>query len=573
MASESVAANAVKKNTGINVIIGNPPYSCESSNNNTWIQDLMLEFKREPGSDIKLQEQNYKAINDDYVKFYRLALEYANRTSNSIVSFITPHGFLDNPTFRGMRWRLLDFFSSIYVIDLHGDSRRKETCPDGSKDENVFDIQQGVCIFIGIKRANEKTSSVYRYDLYGLRTLKYDWLNTKSFSTIEWNLVDTQEPYYFFENRDTSYYDEYNEGFSIKDLFVEDVMGIATARDSIVIDSNYDVLKERFERLANPSISDDILAEELYGTNTKKANLSNVQKGWSLTEARKKIYNKDISQYIHPISYRPLDNRFIFYHPYWVDRDRSEIMKHFLSGDNLGLCLIRISRDDVFATVVTDNLTDKTILSSKDNANVFPLYLYDDNGINRRRANYNHEVIREIENRLGLTFDEEKSVDTNNTFSSVDLLDYIYAILFSNKYREKYRAVLKSDYPRIPYPATIGLFKRLVGLGRELRNLHLLKTEDCFARSWFFYGEGNNVIESIKYCDEKIYINRVQYFSNISEKLWIAYIAGYQPLQKWLKDRKGHILTEVDISHYIHMIAVIEKTISVIQDIDSIIEL
>ncbi len=151
LSTEANEANRIKRDTPVMCAIGNPPYNGESANKGEWIMNLMEDYKKEPGGKQKLQERNPKWINDDYVKFIRYGQHFIEKNGSGILAFINPHGFLDNPTFRGMRWNLLKTFDKIYTIDLHGNSKKKEVCPDGSPDQNVFDIQQGVSINIFVK--------------------------------------------------------------------------------------------------------------------------------------------------------------------------------------------------------------------------------------------------------------------------------------------------------------------------------------------------------------------------------------------------------------------------------------
>lgn len=570
LASESIAANAVKKNNGINVFIGNPPYSSESANNGTWIQQLMNDFKKEPHSENRLQEQNYKAINDDYVKFIRFTLECLKESNNGIFAFINPHGFIDNPTFRGMRWKLMQALSKIYIIELHGDYRRKETCPDGSKDENVFDIQQGVCILIGIKGEQKSGDcKIYRTDVYGTRNVKYDWLNKADFINISWNEISNSEPYYFFAERETENLKDYDKGFSVKELFCEDVMGVATARDAIVVDANKEKLKIRFDRIADETISDLIIAQELFGEKAKEYVEGPVH-GWVLSDARKSIYGKDIAALIHPVSYRPFDKRFIFYTPEWIDRGRESVMKHFYSGENYGLCTIRINRDDMCTVFVSDSITDKTILSSKDNANVFPLYLYkNDSFIDGVKSNFNMAIIKNVEESIKRKFKADDT-DSKDTFDAYELFCYVYAILHSPSYREKYSDLLKSEFPKIPYPVSNEMFCQFAKYGDELIKLHLMRFKRGIGTEHKFSGLGDNVIVKAEHKNNCIYINKTQMFTNVDANIWNCYIAAYQPLQKWMKDRKGLTLTEEDVMHYQDMIEAISKTMKIMQEINSI---
>ncbi len=153
LVSEANEANAVKRDAPVMVVLGNPPYSGESQNKDPFIERLMKAYKQEPGGGA-LNEHNGKWLNDDYVKFMRFAESFIVKNGEGVLAYITNHSWLDNPTFRGMRWHLMESFDKIYVIDLHGNAKKKEVSPDGSPDKNVFDIQQGVAIVIGVKVKN-----------------------------------------------------------------------------------------------------------------------------------------------------------------------------------------------------------------------------------------------------------------------------------------------------------------------------------------------------------------------------------------------------------------------------------
>lgn len=323
LSDEASAANRIKRDCPVMVMIGNPPYSGESQNKGEWIMHLMEDYKKEPGGETQLKERNPKWINDDYVKFIRLAQYYIERNKYGVIGFINPHGFLDNPTFRGMRWNLLKTFDKIYTINLHGNYKKKEVCPDGSPDENVFDIQQGVSINMFIKTGEKKAkelAKVFYYDLYGKREEKYDFLTNTLFSEVEYKELNPIAPMYFFVPKDFELMEEYEKGVKVNDLFSLGSMGITTGRDKEMVS----------------------------------------------IQPFKSVNNL-------PYCYRPFDTQWIDYDVERIARARENVMSH-LKKANIALCLIKVnsSSDGLFKVLVSSNLTDKTILSSKDNANVFP---------------------------------------------------------------------------------------------------------------------------------------------------------------------------------------------------------
>lgn len=326
LSDEASAANRIKRDCPVMVMIGNPPYSGESQNKGEWIMHLMEDYKKEPGGETQLKERNPKWINDDYVKFIRLAQYYIERNKYGVIGFINPHGFLDNPTFRGMRWNLLKTFDKIYTINLHGNYKKKEVGPDGSPDENVFDIQQGVSINMFIKTGEKKAKElgkVYYYDLYGKREEKYNFLTNTPFSEVKYKELNPIAPMYFFVPKDFELMEEYEKGVKVNDLFSLGSMGITTGHDKEMV-----------------SIQPFKSADNL------------------------------------PYCYRPFDTQWIDYDVERIARARENVMSH-LKKANIALCLIKVnsSSDGLFKVLVSSGMTDKTILSSKDNANVFPLYL------------------------------------------------------------------------------------------------------------------------------------------------------------------------------------------------------
>lgn len=507
LSDEASAANRIKRDCPVMVMIGNPPYSGESQNKGEWIMHLMEDYKKEPGGETHLKERNPKWINDDYVKFIRLAQYYIERNECGVIGFINPHGFLDNPTFRGMRWNLLKTFDKIYTINLHGNYKKKEVCPDGSPDENVFDIQQGVSINMFIKTGEKKAKElgkVYYYDLYGKREEKYDFLTNTPFSEVKYKELNPIAPMYFFVPKDFELMEEYEKGVKVNDLFSLGSMGITTGRDKEMVS----------------------------------------------IQPFKSVNNL-------PYCYRPFDTQWIDYDVERIARARENVMSH-LKKANIALCLIKVnsSSDGLFKVLVSSDMTDKTILSSKDNANVFPLYLYTNEfGKETKVANLNDEEWQKFNNAIGRVAPPE------------ELLAYIYAVLHSPSYRERYKEFLKVDFPRIPLPTSESEFVRLAQIGQQLIDLHMMRNTQSWKCDTTFPEPGSQQIDMLKWKDKKVWINKQQYFGNVPEEVWDFYIGGYQPAQKWLKDRKGRTLVFDDIKHYLYIIHALAETIKLMQKI------
>lgn len=510
ISQESNEASRIKRDCPVMVMIGNPPYSGESSNKGEWITELMKSYKKEPGGILALQERNSKWINDDYCKFLRLAQNYIDRNKTGIVAFINNNGFIDNPTFRGMRWSLMKSFDRIFILNLHGNSMKHEVCADGSPDENVFDIMVGtsinVCVKTGEKPMDE-LSEVYYCDLMGIRQMKYDWLTQHNFNDAGYKKINPSAPHYLFVPQNNDLLDEYSQGFLVSDLMKTNSMGVTTGDDKILIGYCHNDLVDLGK-----------------------------------------------SECIRDIAYRPFDSRFVYYDIKRLARARWPFMELLTKG-NIGLVLIRInSKDDGLCVYVVNRITDKTILSSKDNANVFPLYLYSSDG-EVRVPNLDKAICSKINAAVG----EEISPE--------DLFDYIYAVLHSPSYRAKYKEFLKIDFPRIPYPKNAEEYHRLVAIGEQLRKLHLMEDVPPTKHAQF-NNPGSNIVDKPEYKGGSVWINKEQCFEDVPETAWNFFIGGYQPAQKWLKDRKGHTLTFDDIAHYRKIITVLLETDRLMKEID-----
>ena len=576
LSTEANEANHIKRDTPVMCIIGNPPYSGISSNNGEWICKLIEDYKYVDG--VHFNERKHW-LNDDYVKFLRYGQHFIEKNGSGILAFINPHGFLDNPTFRGMRWHLLKTYDKIYTIDLHGNSKRKETAPDGSPDVNVFDIMQGVAITVFVKTGKKKANElgkVFHNGLFGKRVDKYEFLTTNSLITVKFNEIKPEKPNLFFIPVNHKTITEFNQGIQIGELFSKQSMGVTTARDHFVIDMNKAVLLIRMKDFSDLSIDDLSIRTKYFGTKSSGKYLPGDTRGWELSKARKELSNETHETNIKHISYRPFDKRFIYYTKKMVDWGREDVMNN-LVANNYSLVCVKIGRDETAHNYfISNSITDKSLTSSLDNANVFPLYLYPKtNGqqtidqATERTPNLNSEIVKQIAEKLGLTFTNEKE-STKDTFAPIDILDYIYAVLHSPTYREKYKEFLKIDFPRVPYPKDKDTFWQLVKLGGEIRQIHLLESPTVEQYITQYPEDGDNIVTKPKYVDSKVYINDTQYFDNVPQIAWDFYIGGYQPAQKWLKDRKDRKLEFDDILHYQKIIVALAETDRLMKEIDKI---
>lgn len=570
LSDESHEAGRVKKDEPLLVIMGNPPYSGHSANKNDWTEKLLKEDLDGAKSYYKIDgkplgEKNPKWLQDDYVKFLRFAQWKIQRAGRGIAGMVTNHSYLDNPTFRGMRQSLMNSFNEIYIIDLHGNSLKKETAPDGSKDENVFDIMQGVAIALFVKEKNKKGCKVYVNDLYGLREEKYKWLDKKEFSKKNYENVKPYKPFYFLRKDNTQGIKEYLNWMSVQKIFPVNSVGIVTARDEFVIADSVQTLKSRIYQFKDLKIYTEFISQAY---NIKNSGT------WSLSDARKSVADDfEIFDKINRISYRPFNNRFICYSDDIVERTRREVMHHMLK-DNLAINVVRqvkASVDWVHA-LVSDFITESCYISNRTSeiCYTFPLYLYKPlqekqikSGIQTMMLFEPKEEYDSQGKKPNILPDVFKKLETAYTKKPTpeQIMYYCYAVLYSNAYREKYAEFLKVDFPRIPFTSDYQLFLQMAELGEELTLLHLLKSKKLNYPMIRYWGQGEDVIEKPVFNagSQRLYINPSKYFEGITQDIWDYYIGGYRVMDKYLKDRKGRQMT--DPAAYCKIATAISETI------------
>ncbi len=576
LSSEANEANHIKRDTPVMCIIGNPPYAVSSTNKGEWIQNLIADYKK------NLNERKIN-LDDDYIKFIRYGQHYIDKNGSGILAYISNNSFIDGITHRQMRKSLLDSFDKLFILDLHGFAKLKEVNLVAEKDENVFDIQQGVSINIFVKTGVNKLKakgSIKYFEIYGSRQEKYDYLIGNSLNSIKWKSLKPIEPYFFFVEKDFSEEPSYIKGFKITELFNDSNSGIKTDRDKLFYDQNKIKLESRFKILLSNELTNSFIEEY----NIKDSG------SYKVTSAIKKV--KYDGKNVQNCCYRPFDVNWTYYDPKLISRPAQKAMSHFDGEANLGLVLGRqgqvIGHMQWNLIFCINSLVDYNIFY-RGGGYVFPLYLYSENNEQliigetiRRIPNLNDDIVKEISANLEFIFTNEKET-TENTFAPIDILDYIYAVLHSPSYREKYKEFLKIDFPRVPYPKDADTFWELVKLGGEIRQIHLLESPVVENYITQYPVDGDNVVTrkmsktspgfELTNPEEKtgkVWINDQQYFDNVPEVAWNFYIGGYQPAQKWLKDRSGRELEFDDILHYQKTIVALTETDRLMKEIDKI---
>ena len=616
LSDESNQAADIKTDVPIIVVLGNPPYSVSSQNaskrkrvineDTRYLADIKyngLEWEKvyktgKAGKTItelthigellemykgraRLEEEkNIQPLDDDYIKFIRFAQYQIQKTPTGygIVGFITNHSYLNGLIHRGMREELLKYFDTLYIMDLHGNSLLKETTPEGGIDQNVFDIRQGVAILLALREKTEpdyfskvykdrsgvkEMAKVFYYDLWGKREAKYKFLEEVKFREVEWIELQPAQPNYFFAPKDFDLATEYNQGWSVSDIFPINSTGVATHRDNFVTEFDRSELYKKIEDFRNLKITDQQILKTYDIKETSD---------WKITSKRQSLANDlEWRNYFTTCLYRPFEIKYYYHNSNLVNRPRQEVMRHVLNRENLCLITARgieVPReyDQIFCS---DQIIVNHTLSLKEINYLFPLYTYPDttneqtNLFIEKDPNLSQEFLTAIKEKLGYIPTPEK------------IFYYAYAIFHSPTYRQRYAEFLKIDFPRLPLTKNDQLFNHLVTQGEQLVNLHLLKSDEFNQLTTTYEGEGDNQVSQVIYNDQlqRVYINPKKYFANIPKQIWEFKIGGYQVLEKWLKDRKkcDRALSDEDIIHYQKIVIALQQTLTIMTKIDQFI--
>ena len=566
LANEARQANLVKDKLAATVVLGNPPYSVSTSNKGDWIVGLCADYKKD------LNEKNIQPLSDDYVKFIRLGQYVIDRTGTGVLGYIINNSFIDGIIHRRMRQHLMGSFSHMVILDLHGSTKKNETTPDGQKDENVFDIMQGVDINLFVKPASLRASLVQHRSLQGLRTIKYTELLDNPLSKMLWTAIAPAAPDYSLIPRNIDLAGEYGRGVAIDTLFKVSSSGIKSHRDDLVTDIDASKLTQRIKHFFDPDLQDQQVADSL--------NLKD-NRDWSLSLARLGKFSKN---QIKSISYRPFDTRHIYYDGALVDFDRRAVMQHMLIS-NIALVGLRQSRSGEQETFfVSTTLINKDYVSLLDTCTVFPLWLSNEQS---RSSNLVPSTVSAFQPALGLS-----ALNLSAPLHAKKIFHYIYAVLHSPAYRQRYAAFLRTDFPRIPIPGSLAVFNALAALGEQLVQWHLLEHPDAIKieashahkkGAVAFFGtdfELKMVAEKGKELAEplggvgKVYINATSGFENVHQPIWQHTIGGYQVLHKWLDDRRKakRSLNQDDITHWLRIYASLAATQKLMLQVDEAIE-
>ena len=556
---EAQEANAIKRGGRVMVMLGNPPYNVASSNKGEWIQGLVADYKRDLG------ERTINSLSDDYIKFIRLGQHYIERNGQGIVAYVCNNRFLNGEVFRRMREELTQAFDTIYIVNLHGSTKIKELAPGGGKDENVLGIMLGVCICIMVKSntRREGLAHVYYHDLWGRKLEKFEALGHLCLDDLQRQEISYEPPSYYLTPKDFGYREEYERGVQMESIFLlKGKSGIRTDRDQICVCSTADEAAQ----LANDAIT---LSAEAF-----KQKYRVVQEGrnWSVARAQADVRENADTQQIAEYAYRPFDRKFVVY----TGRTNgilawpgSHSFDSLLSGSNFALDVSKgLSSEEFHHVFCCSMLPDTGMLSgnTSETGRLFPLYISRNTGKNFFDSgdalvpNLQPEAVERFEAIAGRKIAPE------------ELFDYIYAVLHTPGYRQRYREFLKVNFPRIPLPRDGAHFSALAEKGGKLRRLHLLQDADGWVLEATYPAAGSNAVEAVRWEDERVYINAQQHFGHVPREVWEFYIGGYQPAQKWLKDRKGKALDYEGIERYRRIVHALDGTIRIMEELEGLWE-
>ena len=612
LAHEAQAVDEIKRKQRFTVVIGNPPYLGEAGRGGDWIAELMRGRESQSGRRTlsyfevdgeSLKERNPKWLNDLYVRFTRLSHWLLEQAGRGVHGFITNHGYIDNPTFRGMRWALLASFDQLSLLDLHGNLKKKEVTPDGRRDENVFDIEQGVAVGLFVKnsaKVHEVSSTLVRHaDRYGTRAEKYDWLLGHGAANSEWTDVVPRREFYLFKTFGSAETEDYEEWSSIAEVFPVNSVGIVTARDALTVQRSVEDVWD---------VVSDVVQSDTEEVRSKYRLVKDVY-DWRVVWAQEDLRRAGPSRHdIVPILYRPFDTHFTYYTGQsrgFLCRPRAEVMGHMLAGENVALisCRQQARGDDEWAQVfATSRITESCAISNitREINYLFPLYLYPEvgkadgslfshwaKGKDGRTPNLNSEFVDQIAAATELRFVSDGRGDLHRIFGAEDVLAYIYTVFHSPGYRCRYEAQLKFDFPRLPLPGSVDLFRELSEAGHELLALHLLKSPKLGKFITTYMGPKNPEVGRVGWSDGTVWLDADKTnareghratrsgtigFQGVPEEVWDFHIGGYQVCHKWLKDRKDRILSDEDIAHYQKIVFALNDTIRIMVEIDEVIE-
>ena len=575
LAHEAKAVNEIKQKQRFTVVIGNPPYSKISSNLTPEMRATVERYRYLDGKRIRERGALQFEINlqDDYVKFFRFCEQRVLTSNLGILGLITNNGYLSTPTLRGMRDSLLETFNSIWAVDLHGHLAKGETASGEGPEENVFDIVQGVSLFLGNRTTSTiSDSSVFHSDRYGSRIRKYSFLLDNRRTSTQFREIQPIEPFYLFVPHDAGLAQEWKQYVGLTDMFAKNSAGIITARDALVIAEDKRELSDRIKKFSKTSSDEESVYAEFGFSKSKRFDLRQAQANLRRLDS----FTRPIRRLLH----RPFDERFIFFHPSVVWSLSRPVADQMVSGKNLALIATRqVTRPQFEHVYVSRHMIEIKACSHDRNTQVFPLFLTDSRDElelpSSTTPNIDPLVYKKLASDLKLKMNGSTTqLGVAGELSPLRILQFTYSVLHSDAYRKRYFEFLRSDFPRIPLVSNLDLFLVLARLGGELVSMHLMEAPKLskFVAKWS--GNRKPQVEKVNYSDKTVWLDKARTcgFKGVAEEVWSFRIGGYQVCHKWLKDRRGRRLSDEDIAHYQKIVVALNETIRVMGEIDEVIE-
>jgi predicted helicase len=570
LAHEAAAVNEIKRRARFTVVIGNPPYAQMSANLSESVINLISPFRYINNERIveKSALSLERNLNDDYIKFLRIA-ELKLESSVGVIGYVTNNSYVDAITLRGVRWNLLQSFPSIRLLNLHGDSDKKDVSSDGTVDQNVFEIKKGVAITLLLRTAknsklfDNNDESLGISELRGTSDSKYKWLASHAVSTTDWMPVNPTKPNYLFVAQEAHSAHEYSSAISMSSLMPEGATGFTSGYDDLLTDFTPSELVVKIRKFADQSSSEVATNFNISGVFAAKVFKQRALFG--------NVHN--IEKQVEPFLFAPFDIRFAYYRPEMVMTASYRVGRNLLEGKNVALMLMRqvsIASGFCHAFVTRYLPNNRAFYSTKGKVAYFPVLLLPErrgleleNGVSR--FNFDQAISKKLQARIA---------KHPETLSADSQLHYCYAILYSPTYRLRYDTLLRSDYPRIPLTNSVELGNALIQLGEQLVALHLLESLTIDQSITEFIGKRHAEVEKISWSRDTVWVDKAQTtgFRGVRDAVWNFHIGGYQICMKWLKDRKGRTLTTHDITHYQKIVVAVSETIRLMMEIDAVIE-
>jgi len=478
-----------------------------------------------------------------------------------------------------MRQSLMSSFSQLRLLDLHGSTLKNERPPEGVEDRNVFDIKQGVAVLLATRKPGGLVA-VEHEKFWGTRETKYAWLARHTVADTPFSRLSPDSPYYFFTPQNTEGRSDYESWWKISDVMPIHSAGFITARDHFVVDRSEGALLERIAEFADLERSDEEIREKYFAGQGSEKYPDGDTRGWKLPKARQLVAgDKQWRKRAHPCSYRPFDQRYVYWADWMVDWPRPEVSGHMLAGPNVALHVCRQSVSEQWGHIlVARGLIDDCYVSNKtrERGYMHPLYVYDDEEHLKfeksegREPNFAPSFLR----ALASTLDLPQQPLLPRSISAEDIFNYAYAVFYSPAYRSRYVEFLSVDFPRLPLTRNRDLFRELARLGGELVSLHLLETGRLKESGTTLIGSTTALVEKLSYSDETVWLDKkaTYGFKGVRQEVWNMEIGGYQVCEKWLKDRRGGSLSRQEIQHYQSIVVALGETLRLMRQIDEVID-